>query len=281
MKSEEMLVLNNELKDCKACPALVECRQQVVKGYGELDSDIMIVGQNPSIHSGNITGRPLTDSFTGKALREIFDELGYDYDKTYRTNLVKCATVNNRIPNQVEIKNCARYLEKEISIVMPKVILTLGQIPASFFTDVETFTDIVGEVGKKKVNDVEIPVVFTHHPSHMKFGNKNYFNDIIRDNIKIMMEVLKGKMVPTKTVKAKAKTSPKEPKAPKEKKERVPKFDKAVLEEVVKMAKDGKSPAEISEHFKGHPNPNAVKRWCKKAGVETKAKAKAKKEEAK
>lgn len=115
------------LGDCTRCEALVESRKQIVNGVGPIDSDIVLVGEAPGKNEDE-NGEPFVGR-SGKVLDECLDANGLDRDSIRITNTVRCKPPENRVPCVSEIKNCAGYLENEINVVDPIVVVTLGRVP--------------------------------------------------------------------------------------------------------------------------------------------------------
>jgi len=121
----------NGLKTCEKCDRLVRCRKQVTSGYGNLKSKIMFIGQCPGISGCNITGIPFTKDRSGKYFQQLLKKFGFHFDEVYTTNIVKCCPNDGRKnlnPTDEEINNCINYLLKEIKIINPKMIITVGSV---------------------------------------------------------------------------------------------------------------------------------------------------------
>ena len=121
--------------DCERCPVLVTCRERISWGTGSLDADVMVVGEAPGSgnpdadrwRGGNWTGRAYTTRHSGRRIRTLFSDLGYE---PYYTNAVKCYPCDgeggNRPPTDEELATCRSHLEAELETVEPSVIVTTG-----------------------------------------------------------------------------------------------------------------------------------------------------------
>jgi DNA polymerase len=122
----EISRLINKCNKCK----LSKIRGNTIPGEGSPDSDIMFIGEAPG-YTEDIAGKP----FVGRA-GKIFDELikaaGIIRKEVFITNILKCRPPKNRNPLKIEIENCREYLDSQIKIVNPKVIVTLGSFATSF-----------------------------------------------------------------------------------------------------------------------------------------------------
>ncbi len=101
-------------------------RKNPVFGEGSINSRIMFIGEAPG-RNEDMIGRPFVGS-AGKLLDDILSEVGLAREDIYITNTVKCRPPNNRTPYKEEIEACLPYLLEEISILSPKIIVTLGRV---------------------------------------------------------------------------------------------------------------------------------------------------------
>ncbi|MGQ4556441.1 uracil-DNA glycosylase family protein [Halobellus sp. GM3] len=122
---------------CDRCPALVACREEISWGTGDLDADVMVVGEAPGAgnpeaetwRGGNWTGRAYTARHSGRRVRRLLAEIGRP--DAYVTNAVKCFPCDgegsNREPTATERENCRTHLRAEIETVEPTVIVATGR----------------------------------------------------------------------------------------------------------------------------------------------------------
>ena len=124
--------------DCTRCPALVDSRERISWGVGSPDAAVVVVGEAPGAgeptaerwRGGNWTGMAYTSRHSGRAIRTLFEELGYEPDECYYTNAVKCfpsdGEGSNREPTADELATCRTHLEAEIELIEPQVVVTTG-----------------------------------------------------------------------------------------------------------------------------------------------------------
>jgi DNA polymerase len=112
-----------EIRDCRRCP-LAESRSQVVFGAGRCDAAIMFVGEAPGYHE-DVQGIPFVGS-AGKLLGRLLESVGIRREDVYITNVNKCRPPDNRTPDAAEIEACRPYLDRQIEIIRPRVLCTLG-----------------------------------------------------------------------------------------------------------------------------------------------------------
>ena len=122
-RAVELAKLAVRAASCTRC-GLSEGRTNVVFGSGDADSDLMIVGEGPGQREDE-QGLPFVGP-SGHLLDELLAEIDLHRDDVYITNVVKCRPPRNRDPRQEEIDSCKPYLRSQLSLVDPKVVLTLG-----------------------------------------------------------------------------------------------------------------------------------------------------------
>jgi len=118
---------------CTRCP-LSEGRTQVVFGVGAPDADLLFVGEGPG-REEDLAGEPFVGR-SGKLLdRLMWEELELTRDRCYIANVVKCRPPNNRDPAPDEIEACRPYLEEQIDLIDPAVVVTLGNFSTRLLLD--------------------------------------------------------------------------------------------------------------------------------------------------
>lgn len=124
-KSEKLKALNCKYTSCKACPLGSQGRAQVVFGKGSAEATLMFVGEGPG-RDEDLQGAPFVGR-SGKLLTQIIEAMGLSRESVYISNVVKCRPPENRTPLPNESSTCKDLLLlKEIDIVQPKIICTLG-----------------------------------------------------------------------------------------------------------------------------------------------------------
>lgn len=123
-RREELKAVFEQARSCTRCSELAATRTQVVFGAGDADADLMLVGEAPG---GNEDRRGLP--FVGQAgmlLDELLGEIGLDRRSVFVANVLKCRPPGNRDPHPSEIEHCREYLDRQLELVEPKVVCTLG-----------------------------------------------------------------------------------------------------------------------------------------------------------
>jgi DNA polymerase len=130
---EAFEALRSEALGCVRCP-LSKGRTQVVFGVGDPHADLMFVGEAPG-REEDLAGEPFVGR-SGKLLdRLIQEELGMDRSRCYIANVIKCRPPENRDPGSDEIEACRPYLESQVDLIDPGVIVTLGNFAARLLLD--------------------------------------------------------------------------------------------------------------------------------------------------
>ena len=118
------------VKGCTAC-SLSATRTNVVFGEGAAQARLMMVGEGPG-EVEDTTGRPFVGP-AGQKLDEVLDSVGLRREDVYITNIVKCRPPGNRVPARGEMETCSPYLEAQIALIQPSLIVALGNTPTQWF----------------------------------------------------------------------------------------------------------------------------------------------------
>ena len=128
MSQYDLLV--SRISACTDC-GLFQGRTQAVPGSGSLDADIMFIGEGPGFHEDR-QGVPFVGQ-AGNLLNHMLSVIGLSREDVYITNMVKCRPPNNRDPLPGELEACAPYLDEQLELIDPKVIVTLGRFSFTRF----------------------------------------------------------------------------------------------------------------------------------------------------
>jgi uracil-DNA glycosylase len=143
-----MRALSNLAKKAGVCTQcdLCETRTQVVFGVGSPTADLMFVGEAPGANE-DLQGEPFVGR-SGKLLDQLVEEeLGMHRSEFYIANVVKCRPPENRNPKAFEIETCTPWLQKQIKLINPKVIMTLGNFSTQYLLQTKTgITQLRGRV---------------------------------------------------------------------------------------------------------------------------------------
>jgi len=127
-KRARLVAMNEkEVSHCTRC-RLCETRTKTVFGEGDIDAKILFIGEGPG-ENEDLTGRPFVGR-AGEMLNKWIAAMGLKREQVYIANIVKCRPPGNRVPAPDEVATCTPYLERQIEIIRPGVIVTLG-LPAA------------------------------------------------------------------------------------------------------------------------------------------------------
>ena len=138
--------LYKEIALCKKCE-IAKSRTKAVPGEGAEDADIMFIGEAPGWHEDQ-QGRPFVGP-AGKFLDDLLASIDLERSKVYITNVIKTRPPNNRDPLPEEIANCRHFLDRQIELIHPGMIVTLGRYSMGMFFPGKTISKIHGTAQKQ------------------------------------------------------------------------------------------------------------------------------------
>lgn len=155
--------LEAAVTDCRAC-ALCEGRTRTVFGVGSREADWMIIGEAPGAEEDR-QGKPFVGR-AGQLLDKMLLALGLRRDQVFVANLLKCRPPGNRDPKPEEVLACQAYLARQIALVRPRILLSVGRVSAQHLLATDT---PVGRLRGKvhRHPDSALPVVVTYHPAYL------------------------------------------------------------------------------------------------------------------
>jgi uracil-DNA glycosylase, family 4 len=166
-KVGELRRISEEVEACSKCP-LHLTRRRAVPGEGNPNAEVMLIGEAPG-EVEDETGRPFVGA-AGKLLNSLLQDIGVDRSSLYITNVVKCRPPNNRDPTDEEINACKPYLIRQIAVVRPRRIVTLGRHSTRVILGlgglrVSEISRVRGRVFRVTIAGVEVEVYPTYHPA--------------------------------------------------------------------------------------------------------------------
>lgn len=155
--------LRQQVTGCTAC-TLHEGRTRTVFGVGDVNADWLLIGEAPGAEEDR-RGEPFVGR-AGKLLDAMLAALGLSREQVFITNILKCRPPNNRDPKPEEAAACDAFLKKQIALIQPRIILTLGRIAAQSLLKVDT------PIGRMRGRPYEygtsgIPLVVSYHPAYL------------------------------------------------------------------------------------------------------------------
>lgn len=174
-RQEKLESLSQKARGCVDC-GLSENRNKVVFGQGNVQAQVMVIGEGPGAREDE-QGLPFVGP-AGELLRGGFKKVGLDEDDIYITNTVKCRPPNNRDPREEELDACRSYLDRQLELIEPEILLTLGNFALQYcLGEDRRITASRGEVYDWQ----GFKLVPTFHPAYIlrnRNDAKKFFHDL-------------------------------------------------------------------------------------------------------
>jgi DNA polymerase len=195
-KKEFLDAIAAEVIVCPKC-RLSKTRKNAVPGEGNSNSSLMFVGEAPG-YSEDMEGKPFVGA-AGKFLTVLIAELGLSRSDVFITNIVKCRPPRNREPSPDEIETCTPYLNRQIMLIQPKFIVTLGNHSTAYIFSKTSLsfsgiTQTRGKFCETSILDVKLTVFPTFHPAAALYSAK-YKEQITKDFQLLRDELVKRGIV--------------------------------------------------------------------------------------
>lgn len=180
--------LCQEIAACRDCE-LAKHRTKVVPGEGADDAELLFIGEAPGWHEDQ-QGRPFVGP-AGQFLDQLLASIGLRREQVYIANVIKCRPPQNREPLPVEIESCRKWLDRQVEIIQPKMIITLGRYSlARYFP-----SDSIGKVHGKPRKLGGILYYPMYHPA-AALHQGSLRRTIEADMLKIPQILAQGKTLP-------------------------------------------------------------------------------------
>lgn len=193
-QTEQLEIIKNEVVNLKNSPLYqyrVDNKNFPVIGEGSSDAAILFIGEAPGKHEAE-TGKPFFGK-SGKVLDHLLTSIGIKREDVYITNIIKDRPPSNRDPLSEEINLYSPFLDRQIVIIEPKVIVTLGRFSMAYIMkkfgledQLSSISDLHGRVFEAKTEYGEINIIPLYHPAVAVY-NSNKIGDLKKD-----FEVLKN-----------------------------------------------------------------------------------------
>jgi uracil-DNA glycosylase len=153
----------DEAKDCRRCP-LHQTRTNVVFGAGDADADLMFIGEAPGRTEDEL-GLPFVGQ-AGKLLDKLLGEIGLQREQVFIANVLKCRPPGNRDPQPTEIEQCRDYLDRQVELIEPRVICTLGNFSTKLLrADTTGISRLHGQEEIRAVGPRAVRLYPLYHPA--------------------------------------------------------------------------------------------------------------------
>jgi len=193
-KAEIMEKIAGEIRVCVKCP-LWKGRRKAVPGEGDLDASVLFVGEAPGYWE-DVKGLPFVGA-AGKVLSALLAKIGLPRERVFITNVVKCRPLGNRAPRPNEVEACTSlYLNRQISIIQPKTVVTLGNYStvyvlskAGFETETTRgITQLRGRVYQARFMGLPVSVIPMFHPASVLHNPK--YREALENDFELLKKQL-------------------------------------------------------------------------------------------
>lgn len=186
-----------QVKVCVQCP-LSKDRNNAVPGEGSVEAKVIFVGEAPGYWE-DVKGLPFVGS-AGKVLDGLLTGIGLVRENVFITNVVKCRPLGNREPKPFEVETCTSlYLNRQISLVKPKVVVALGRHSTAYvlskvgFDRVLNITDLHGKVSKVKFLGLSLVVLPMFHPASVLHNPR--YKEALENDFCVLRKELKKRRI--------------------------------------------------------------------------------------
>src|SRR4051812_13721773 len=163
-RREALKALYHEARGCTRCPQLAQTRHTVVFGAGNANADLMFVGEAPGRNEDE-QGLPFVGQ-AGRLLDTLLGEIGLARADVFVANVLKCRPPGNRDPHPVEIERCQEYLFRQIELIEPTVICTLGNFATKLLRgDTTGIMRVHGQAEERIVGPRRVRLLPVFHPA--------------------------------------------------------------------------------------------------------------------
>jgi DNA polymerase len=163
-RREELKDVLAQARGCVRCSELAATRKTVVFGAGNADADLMFVGEAPGA-SEDEQGLPFVGR-AGKLLDQLLGEIGMERSDVFVANVLKCRPPGNRDPLPIEIENCHEYLLRQVELIQPTVICTLGNFSTKLLRgDPTGITRLHGQPEVRVIGARAVRLYPIYHPA--------------------------------------------------------------------------------------------------------------------
>ena len=169
--------------DCTRCK-LAAGRRQVVFGVGRDDADLMFVGEGPG-EQEDLQGEPFVGR-AGKLLTQLIEGIERTRADVYIANVVKCRPPGNRDPEAEEIEACAPWLDQQLQLIRPRVVVTLGNFATKLLLDTKQgITQLRGKQFPFSRAGIEAEILPTLHPAAVLRGGGQRLAEVRSDFVRV------------------------------------------------------------------------------------------------
>ncbi|MGD2216008.1 MAG: uracil-DNA glycosylase [Gemmatimonadales bacterium] len=155
--------LHGLIRNCRKCDELAEYRTQAVPGVGPANARVVFIGEAPGRWEDQ-KGEPFVGD-AGAYLTELLEKIGLGRSEVFISNIVKCRPPDNRTPKTPEMDACAPYLERQLELIKPDLVVLLGRVALERFFPKEKITDAAAKPRRRMVGAREVTFLPLLHPA--------------------------------------------------------------------------------------------------------------------
>ena len=186
-RREALRAVFEEARGCTRCPQRAQTRTQVVFGAGNANADLMFVGEAPG-RDEDEQGLPFVGR-SGKLLNTLLEEIGLRREDVFIANTLKCRPPGNRDPQPAEIDNCQDYLRRQVALIEPIVICTLGNFSTKLLRgDPTGITKLHGRPEELTIGERTVRLYPLFHPAAALYTPSNV--EVLRADFARIPELL-------------------------------------------------------------------------------------------
>lgn len=155
--------LSQQVANCQACP-LHQQRTQTVFGSGNQQAKLMIIGEAPGFYEDQ-QGLPFVGR-AGQLLTAMLQAIQLNREEVYIANILKCRPPNNRDPQQAEVNACTTFLEQQMQLIQPHLLLAVGRIAAHYLLKTKASLESL----RQRIHHYhhhQLPLIITYHPAYL------------------------------------------------------------------------------------------------------------------
>lgn len=189
-KPDSLEIIASEVVVCTKCP-LSKNRKNAVPGEGNPKAKIMFIGEAPGYWE-DIKGRPFVGD-AGKFLNSLLSEIGFSREDVFIGNIVKCRPPGNRAPLPNEVQTCTPYLDRQLDVIKPKFIVTLGNYSTGYIfskagLSFSSITQVHGKFYEATTLGMRVTIFPTFHPAAALYHPK--YKEQITEDFKLLKQRL-------------------------------------------------------------------------------------------
>lgn len=181
-KQQQLDQLRAEILEKNICPDLAAQATQLVMGDGNLDADIVFIGEAPGKKEDE-SGLPFVGA-SGKFLNEMLAQAGLERSDVYITNVVKYRPPNNRDPSKTEKQAFLPYLLRQLELINPKVVITLGRHSMEYFLPDASIGVVHGQPHQVTTAEGQFTIIPLYHPAAALY-NGSLRQTLIEDFVRV------------------------------------------------------------------------------------------------